>query len=259
MDDLLKNLIAGDDDEELELRGLGSLSGLLGSLMGGAAPAAPPQTGTSQGLGDLLGMMGEGGEQPEQPAPQTGGGLGDLLGMLGGAGAQPQQPAPQTGGGLGDLMGMLGGAGAAQPAQSGNLLGGLLGGVLGGGSQTGITASSNPLVGGIASVRSQKLGISESVAGMIVGAAITLLLQSLQKRAVARQAPGEGIALPAEAMEAPELGDVLKTLGGSGTSASRLATNRATAQIAEQAGIDQETAEQGLQEAFRLLSGQFGG
>lgn len=259
MDDLLKNLIAGDDDEEEELRGLGSLSGLLGSLMGGAAPAAPAQTGTSQGVGDLLGMLGGGTTQPQEPAPQTGGGLGDLLGMLGGVGAQPQQSTPQTGGGLGDLLGMLGGAGAAQPAQSGNLFGGLLGGMLGGGSQTGITASSNPLVSGIAGVLSQKLGVSESVASMIVGAAIALLLQSLQKRTVARQAPGEGIALPAEAMEAPELGDILKTLGGSETPASRLATNRATAQIAEQAGIDQQTAEQGLQEAFKLLSGQFGG
>jgi len=134
---------------------------------------------------------------------------------------------------------------------------GLLGNMLGGG-QSGITASSNPLVGGIASTLAQKLGISESVAGMIVGAAVSLLLQSLQKRTVARQAPGEGIALPPEALEAPELGDILKTLGG-GTSGSRLATSRTTAQIAEQAGIDEETAEQGLQEAFRLLAGQFGG
>jgi hypothetical protein len=96
------------------------------------------------------------------------------------------------------------------------------------------------------------------VANTIVGFALTLLLQSLQKRTVQRQAPGEGMALSADTLAAPELGDVLKTLGGRSEGAQTLAT-RGASQLAAQAGIDQDTAERGLSEAFQLLAGQFGG
>ncbi|MHB1317636.1 MAG: hypothetical protein ACYCYF_03350 [Anaerolineae bacterium] len=257
MDDQLRDLIAGDDDEEEETRGLGALSGILGALMGGAAPAGSPTQGSGAGMGDLLGMLGGASAQPEQSSPQQGGGMGDLLGMLGGGQAQQPQSAPQ-GGGLGDLLGMLGGASTQQqqpPAQSSGLMGGLLGSLLGGEAQAG--ATSNPLTSGIAKVLSEKLGVSTAVANTIVGFALTLLMQSLQKRAVQRQAPGEGVALAPETLNAPELGDVLKTLGGRTEGAQGLAM-RGASQLAAQAGIDQDTAERGLAEAFRLLAGQQG-
>jgi hypothetical protein len=114
--------------------GQGGLGGILGQMMGGAAPqqanAAPGgglgdllggMFGGAQGqqqnpagpLGDLLGQM-MGGAKPQAGAP--GGGLGDLLGgMLGGAQGQAQNPA---GGGLGDLLGQMMGGAAGQPGSN---------------------------------------------------------------------------------------------------------------------------------------------
>ncbi|MFO7696443.1 MAG: hypothetical protein R6X16_04715 [Anaerolineae bacterium] len=240
MDDLLKDLIAGDDDEEDETRGLGALSGLLGTLMGGAAAPAATASQPAGGMGDLLGMLGGAGATEQPSAPQTGGAdIGGLLGMLGGNSPQQQQPQPAQSSGL------MGGA-----------LGSVLGSLLGGGTQS--NAASNPLTSGIARALAEKLGVSTAVANTIVGFALTLLLQSLQKRTVQRQAPGEGVALSADTLAAPELGDVLKTLGGRSEGAQTLAT-RGASQLAAQAGIDQDTAERGLSEAVQLLAGQFGG
>jgi hypothetical protein len=290
MDDILRGLIAGDPDEEDASRGLGSLSGLLGTLLGGAsagptvqtAPsdmgdllgmlggnAPQPQDNTPQpgaGVNELIGMLNSGGQQPPQapqtqqtPAQEAPSGMGGVLGMLGGSQAQPQQ-APSQGAGLADLLGMLGGAQAAPQASSGSgLMGDLLGSLLGGGTQSAPSMTSNPLTSSIASALAGKLGISQTVANMIVGAAITLVLQSLQKRTVARAAPGEGLALSQDALDAPELGDVLKTLGGQSAGPQSIATRRATAQLAAQAGIDEETAQRGLAEAFQMLANPAGG
>jgi hypothetical protein len=205
-------------------------------------------------------MLNSGGQQtPQAPPQETPSGVSDLLGMLGGSNAQPQQ-APSQGAGLSDLPGMLGGAPASpQASSSSGLMGGLLGSLLGGGTLSASGMTSNPLTSGIANALAGKLGISPSVANMIVGAAITLVLQSLQKRTVARQAPGEGFALSEDAMDAPELGDVLKTLGGRSAGPQSIATRRATAQLAAQAGIDEETAQRFLAEAFHMLANQTGG
>ena len=185
--------------------------------------------------------------------------------MLGGAGAPSTESAPQTGGGgLGDLLGILGGAGAAQAPQStggSGLLGGPLGGLLGGAStqQASPFPGGSALTSGLASALADKLGVSPVVASTIISFALTLLMQSLQKRTVQRQAPGEGTALPAEALAAPELGDLLKTLGGrSPAAAARLVPSGAAESLAAQTGMDVDTAEQSLTEAFKLLGGQFG-
>ncbi|MGI6368933.1 MAG: hypothetical protein ACOX2L_11370 [Anaerolineae bacterium] len=266
MDELLKNLMNDDDgDDEETQRGLGTLGGLLGSLLGGAGGQmmAPTGSAAEPEAGSLASLLGGSSTQPAAPSaqPDSSGGLADLLGMLGGgaAGAQPSAPVQQQapslgGGGLGALLGMMGGAGgsAAQAPQAGGLLGMLLGGLLGSGM------SSNPMLGGISSAIAKKLGVSETVANMIVIAAVGLLLQSLQKRAASRQEPGQGLALDSESLDAPELGDMLRTLGGSDTAASRIATGNATRHLVEQAGIEPQVAEEGLQEAFRLLAGQLG-
>jgi len=230
MDDLLKDLIAGDDNEEDEARGLGALSGVLGSLLAGAggAPAeAQPAQGAGPGAADLMSLLG--GQSAATPqAPAQGGGLGDLLGMLTGASAQQPAPAAQSSGLLGSLLG--GGAGQAQAA--------------------------SPPTSGIASALAQKLGVSEAIASTIITFAVSMLLQSLQKRMVQRQAPGEGIAISRETAEAPDLGDVLKTLGSRGEMAAAPVPAQASARLAAQAGIDPATAERGLAEALRLLAGE---
>ena len=258
MDELLQGLIAGDADEDDEAAGLGALSGILGSLGGGAidqsggmpSQAAAPSGG---GMGLLGALLGGGGAQSQTPAPSAGG-MGLLGALMGGGVAQSQTPAPSAGG-MGLLGALTGGGG----------LGGLLGGLLGGGAQTQQAAPSLPAggaQGGIANALAEKLGVSPAVAAMIVSFAMALLLQALQKRAAER----EGVSQQAEETatvglaEAPDLSDLLKGLGGRGQlGPEQLKAFGATTQFAEQAGIDVDVASQGVAEAFRMLGDQFGG
>ena len=175
--------------------------------------------------------------------------MADLLGALGGAGGGSQ--ASPSAGGLGLLGGMLGGGGG---------LGGILAGLMGGGAQSaqGMPGqNASPAMGGIADALAKKLGVSPAVAAMMVSAATAILMQALQKRTAERQ----GLAPSADATTGgPDLSDLLKGLGGRGQfNADQFRSVDATAQLAAQAGIDQETASEGVAEALRLLGGQFGG
>lgn len=202
-----------------------AVRGLLDSLMGAGA------AGGQGGLGDLVGgLMGGGGDAA---------GMGDLLGSLMGGGAGSGAPA----GDMGDMAGMLGGllGGSGSPGGAAGGLGGLLGGLLGGGMSGGDQMSFGgggaggpalPFIGPLA----EKLGISPQMANMLAMAAIGLLTSSMAKN----RDQGRGGGVDLAGLSDPEY------LRRSGV-VSRLST---------QAGISEDDAIIGLQQALGMMAGQ---
>ncbi len=179
--DLVQALLGGGQQPGQPTQpGSGDMMGqLLGSLMGGGAPAEQPVQPPDNQSPDLLGgLMGAllGGESPSpqnaQPPAQQADPLGGLMGaLMGGESPAPQTPHPpaQQADPLGGLMGALMGdssgdqssysssAGqshtpSAPSSQQPDMLGGLMGALLGGDSsqgQSNMPASAPQSGGGI--------------------------------------------------------------------------------------------------------------
>jgi hypothetical protein len=184
-------------------------------------------------MDDLLdAMMGGGQSQKGEEDP-----LGGLLeGLIGGSSGQGGADA------LGGLLeGMLGGAAGAQATPGGQMPQGgglmdILGAVLGGGGASQLGGDPNLMP--FTEALSEKLGISPQMASVLIGAAMTLLMGMLQESAQ----EGKGM---------PDAGDLDHLLDEDFISSSG-----AVAQVAEQTGLDEETAAHHLREAMVMITNQ---
>ena len=178
---------------------------------------------------DLLNSMLSGSDDDD-----NGGGLGDLLGAAGSA------PGAAKGAGadaLGGLTGMLGGAGGddlsglmGMLGGGGGGLGGMLGGLTGGAG--GMDMSQLPVVGPIVSSLAEKFGIPPAQASALVTSALTMLMSQMNRSGASRV---EEIDIGEVANEAPDQSDII-------------------AKAAQESGLDEEQAAEGVQEALQMLA-----
>ena len=273
-----------------------SLDDVLGSISGSEAPAGGQSTpGAGDVLGSLLGGGAPSGGMPSQGA--GGDVLGSLLGGLLGGGA-PSGGMPSQGAGgdvLGSLLGgLLGGGGAPSGGMSsqgagGDVLGSLLGGLLGGGgtspqggtpmpSQRGYPPQQMPSAGGdpISSILGGLLGVNVgSGAGAIANNPIANAFVAPIAEALARKtgmAPGIAqvvvvfaltTLMSAATQKATQKGfspsDLVNKLATDGTVSQKyLKDSGLVAQLAQQSGLDQQTASKSLQQTFAALGTHVG-
>jgi hypothetical protein len=150
----------------------------------------------------------------------------------------------------GDLLsGLLGGGGPQGAGGMEDILGALMGGA--GGADMGQNAFLAPIAEGIA----EKLGLPPQIAQLIVTFVIGKLLSG---QAGGGRVPARGAGLASE--EGLDLDDLLGRMGsGQGLDSDFLQSSGLADELAEQAGLDPDTATRGLQEAFEMLGGQLGG
>ena len=185
-------------------------------------------------LADLLGGLLGGG---------TSSGTADLAGMSGGG-------SSQQGDSMTALAGLLGG-GSQQEDSMGAISGGLLGGS---GAGTGSNDLLAPIVNGI----SEKLGLPSDIVRMILAFVIGKLLSG-QSGTGAASASISGQPPHADSAQSGglDLGSLLNQLGsGRGIDADYLQSTGMTEELAQQTGLDPDTATRSLQEVFNLLGGQ---
>jgi hypothetical protein len=157
--------------------------------------------------------------------------LADLMGSLLGGGTSP---------GGADLAEVLGG-GSPQQGDSMAAISGMLGG---GGAGMG----SNDLVAPIVDAISSKLGLPPDVAQMIVAFVIGKLLSGQSASGAATQPGGS------------ELGNLLNRMGsGQGLEPTDVQSTGMHEELAQQTGLDADTATRSLQEVLQMLGGQLGG
>ena len=217
------------DDASEDTRGAGAdllgtlLEGMLGGTSGSqAAPGGAMPQGSEDALGSLLeGMLG--GASGSQAAP---------------GGATPQGSSDALGG---LLEGLLGGAAGSQAApgaatsQGGGLMD-ILGAVLGGGGANQL--GGNPMLAPFTEALSDKLNISPQMASVLIGAAFTLLAGMMKKGSEGGQRLPEGADLDSLLDE-----DYITRSG-------------VASQVAEQTGLDEETAAHHLSAAMAMLANQ---
>ena len=221
-----------------------SMEDLLKGILGGGQSPQRGQRAASDPLSDLLGGI-LGGLEPQQArGGQSGsGGLPDLLrGILGGADGQVDM-----GDIAGILGGILGGGGAAlgrtQPSP------GAPGGILGGASSLGTNSFLAPLINELA----ERLGLPPAIANAVVSFVLSKLLSGSLGGAgsagPSRTAPSQPQGL--------DLDHLLETVGTGGQfEPSYLRSTGMVDELAQQTGIDQNTAIESLQEVLGLLGGQ---
>lgn len=190
-------------------------------------------------------LMGGGAAQPKRAA----GGDDPLAGILGsilGGGAAQRPGAAAPGGDLSGLLEAFLGGGAAGAKSSGSA-GGLmdiLGAVMGGsGGMQGAGAS--PLVEGIAG----KLGLPQGIAQMIVAFVVGKLLSGLTGGGAAAQPAQPARAAAPQQSQGLNLDSLLQTMGQDRGMADELA---------QQTGLDAQTAQRGLQEVLNMIGAQGG-
>jgi len=195
------------------------MSGLLGALMGGGAPAGG------------------------QEAPDMSGLLGALMG--GGAPAGGQE-APDMSGLLGALMG----GGAPPSSQQAGGMSGLLGALMGGSQASGSAPSPlTSIVVGLA----EKLGLPPQIAELVVGFVLNKLLSG--SRGAAQVASRSGVEVAVD----PDMETILTRVNsGQEVDGELLASTGMTAELAQQTGLDPEKAEASLQKVLSMLSGKTG-
>jgi hypothetical protein len=249
MEDLLKGFLGGADSQARGRQAGGDpLSDLLGGILGGMT--APQGGGGGTGLDDILGGILGGGAQGAGGAS-----LGDILGGILGGGAQGA-----GGAGLGDILGgILGGGGAAQ-AGGGIGMDDILGAILGrGGANLGANSFLAPIVQALA----EKLGLSPAIAQAVVGFVITKLLPGLLAgaRAPAPSSTGRGRAVPStQEGQGLDLDHLLGTMGaGQELEPAYLRSTGMVDELAQQTGLDPDTAMQSLQQVFGMFGAQLGG
>jgi hypothetical protein len=193
---------------------------------------------------DLFNAMSSGEEsQPDGQAEQAEGDpLADLLGGLLGGG---------TSGGGADLAEMLGG----ESSEQGNSMAAVSGDLFGGG---GAGMGSNDLLAPIVNGISEKLGLPSDIVRMIVAFVIGKLLSG-QSGAGAASSSISGQPLYADSAQPGglDLGGLLNQLAsGRGIDADYLQSTGMNEELAQQTGLDPDTATRSLQEVFNLLGGQ---
>jgi hypothetical protein len=199
------------------------------------------QKGVTIVIEDLFNAMSSG-EDPQPGGQAEGDPLADLLGGLLGGG---------TSSGAGDLAGMLGG----DSSEQGDSMAAISGDILGGG---GAGMGSNDLLAPIVDGISEKLGLPPNIARMIVAFVVGKLLSG-QSGAGAASASISGQPLYADSAQPGglELGDLLNQLGsGRSLDADYLQSAGMNEELAQQTGLDPDTATRGLQEVFNVLGGQ---
>lgn len=196
---------------------------------------------------DLLkALMGDGAAS-EPGAKSSGDPLGDMLqGVLGGSGTKSTR-----GGGLEDILGaILGGTagqGPAQEAQAGGLMD-ILGAILGGGA-SGQPAQVSPIIEGVTG----KTGLSSTIVQMIISFVIGKLMGGLTGSAAGQGgfAPASGRTSPSSPEQESGMGLNLDGLLEQMGQDQGLVT-----ELAQQTGLDQQAAQQGLQEVLGALGAQ---
>lgn len=199
-----------------------SMEELLQALMGGGGAAKQHNTDSGDPLTDMLqGILGGGAAQS-----QSGGGLEGILGSILGGGSAGQGRSAQSpqGGGLMDILGAImgGGSGMQGPGTS-------------------------PIVEGIAG----KLGLPQGIAQMIVAFVIGKLVSNMTGGGAstlpgATPQPRSRAATPQQP-QSFNLDSLLETMGQDGSMADELA---------QQTGLDTQTAQRGLQEVLGMLGAQ---
>jgi hypothetical protein len=155
--------------------------------------------------------------------------LTDLLGGLLGGGTSP---------GAADLAEVLGGGSLQQGDSMAAISGDILGG---GGAGMGSNDLLSPIVDGI----SEKLGLPPDIVRMVVAFVIGKLLPGQSEPGTATQPGGS------------ELGNLLKRMGSDqGLDATYLQSTGMHEELAQQTGLDADTAIRSLQEVFDMLGGQ---
>lgn len=198
-------------------------------------------------MDDLLGAMLSGADEESEEGQTGGDALGGLLGaLLGGAGA-PQGEGQASGDALMDLLGGLSGGGGQQAGspQAAGGMGGLLAALLGGGTGAGFGSLLDPVADALA----DKMGIPRDRARAVVAFALSKLIPALLGGSAA--SPSGGRSQDMDAL-------VAQMNSERGIDASYLRTSGMAEELAEQTGLDSETAEQSLEEAFSLLGQQLG-
>ena len=188
-------------------------------------------------MDDLLkGLMSgagsqQGGDQDDDDA------LADMLGGLMGGGT------PSGGADAGDLLEAFMGRGSSQGAGGmGDLLGALMGG---GGANTGAGAMLAPMTDALA----KKLGLPPEIAQMVVTFVITQLLSGGNRG----DASGGGQA-------GFDLDDLMvRAASGEGLDTDYIQSTGMADELAQQTGLDSDTAARSLQEALQMMGGQMGG
>lgn len=201
-----------------------SMEELLQALMGGGDAAEQrSSSGSGDPLTDLLqGVLGGGGGSGSQ-----GGGLEDILGsILGGATGQGRSGQSVQGGGLMDILGAIMGGGASSGMQG---------------------PGTSPIVEGIAG----KLGLPQGIAQMIVAFVIGKLASNMLG-GDASAFPGattqpRGRAATPQQAQSLNLDSLLETMGQDDSMADELA---------QQTGLDAQTAQRGLQEVLGMIGAQ---
>ncbi|RME81872.1 MAG: hypothetical protein D6775_12415 [Caldilineae bacterium] len=208
------------------------MNDLLKSLMGQAL-----EQGKSQGddpLTDMLeGVLGgalEAHQDPNSPLD-----LGDVLGSILGGGAENNLGAQAGLGGL--IGGILGSGGDAQAGGLGDILGAVLGGTRG--EKAGYNPFLAPIINGLA----ERVGLPPQIASAIVGFLFTRVFASAAERGHAAQEVN--------------LDHLLEGLKGDPSKATQqLDAAGLLDELVAETGLDRQTAEKSLQEAFQLLGGQ---
>jgi hypothetical protein len=182
-------------------------------------------------MNSMLSGAGSGSDQGGPDADQ----LGDLLGGL------LEGSAGQQGGDAGDLLaGLLGGSSSGGAGDLGGLLGAVMGG---GGAEAGVGSLLVPVTDQLA----EKLGIPPETAQMIVVFVVGKLLSGRMRGGAASQGDFD-------------LDDLMAQMSSDrGLDADYLQSIGMVDELSQQAGLDSDTAAQGLQEAFEMLGGQLGG
>jgi hypothetical protein len=251
-----------------------SLDEVLGSISGSQAPSggqqAPASGQQAPAMGDILGALLGGGGAPSGGTSSQGAGgdvLGSLLGgLLGGGGAPSGGMSSQGGSGavIGSILSsVLGGAMSGQggmPTQRGmpaqgmpsagadpisSILGGLLGvNTSGGAGAIANNPIENAFVAPIANALAKKTGMAPGIAQVVVTFALTTLMSAATQKATQK-----GFS--------PS--DLVNKLATDGTVSQKyLKDSGLVAQLAQQSGLDQQTAAKSLQQTFAALGTHVG-
>ena len=239
------------------------LGDIVGNILGGdqkpagtPKPTTPPpaQSEANNPMGDILGQI-LGGSAPDPSAsssmPAGNDPLGGILGSILGGGSSPTSSGASAGND--PLGGILGGGNSptSSGASAGNnplggILGSILGGGLGGGDVLGAGAGAMAalILSPIADALAQKLGISKTIAMAVVAFAATKVIGSFMKK------QGQ----PTNQLVDTDLVDRVKA----GNASPQYLVNTGMAdEIAQQTGLDRDTAARSLQAAFTLVDEQF--
>ncbi len=199
---------------------------LLRALLGDAGTAQGRGRARKDPISDMLQQILGG--SPAQAGAAGGGSLEDILGAIMGAGAGRQ--------------------GATQDAQSGGLMD-LIGAILGGSGAAPAGATGlSPIAEGIAA----KLGLPSGIAQMIVAFVVGKLLSGMTGGTAASAA---GAPSPAK-RQAPAAGQPQKTFDLDHLLETMGQDQSMVAELAQQTGLDAQTAQRGLQEVLGMLGAQ---